>query len=213
MMNQQERDVLAKKLNFLLKIYEKQNLSANYITQYMDALDQFYNRKLNEYLFALDEYSKNKFNKTFPTPIQLRPYLDVEPESISIANDLSRVIKSLTGKRGYNWNQGRYFDGELSIYEGKDQNFWTFKEAVMSEVGILGWEVIKKYGGWAYVCQDANENQNFIPQMREFIKSTIEFQKNDISIENIQITSNNEKLKLEEKRNEIKKYIQMKEIY
>lgn len=211
MMNQQERDVLAKKINFFLKLYGKVDFTTNMISSYMDTLDSFFNKSLNDYLYALDEYSKNKFNKTFPTPIQLRPYLDLELDDLSIANELAQKIKKLVSKKGYDWSSGRFYDHDQKIYEGKDANFWTFKEAVESECGPIGYEVIKKYGGWSLVCNDANENNNFIPQLRELIKSTLEFSKKNHKIENLELTSNQQK-KISYQQFELNNYLKIKTI-
>ncbi len=211
MMNQQERDILAKKINFYLKLYGKTDFTINSISQYIDVLESFYNKNLNDYLFALDQYSKNKLNKFFPNPIQLRPYLEQELDEATISNELARTIKNLVNKKGYNWSSGRYYDTDLYIYEGKNENFWTFREAVISEIGPLGWDVIKNFGGWSTICNEANENQNFIPQLREFIKSTIEFKKNNKNLETLQIT-NFQQNELDYQQKQLGNYLKMKTI-
>jgi hypothetical protein len=109
-------------------------------------------------LDSLDRYFADRKNKIFPSVIALRDYLDPVLSNEARALEItSRLVQSIS-KFGY------------SNPEGAKQH-----------VGEIGWLAVRRWGGWAQICQqhgvtlDANQ---FFAQTRNMVLGFIEQEKN-----------------------------------
>ena len=171
----------------------------------------YYNRQINKQVIAmmLDDlldipagliinaynvYRKNPANKHFPMPAQIRSI--VYPETLlserDIANELVRKIENAVKKHGWNWESGIFSNGEF-YWNGSNSRYKSFKEAVCSEVGEVGWSAICARGGWQCVRNSANQMDEgtFVAQLRDQIESLIRIKKSGVDITQLVISSEN----------------------
>lgn len=182
MLNQKERDSLACIIAECAFFYGKHDLDREKIIIFINTLNKFY----SEYSFkslenAFNNYIHDTKNKFFPNPSQLREYLEKKIDSKLSATELARKLDKLILDYGLTWNDGYFHNKETKKFRGADRVFyWTFEEAVISEVGELGLEIINSRGGWKIFCRSGQETSNetsFQAQLRD----TCEFyQKNKL---------------------------------
>lgn len=150
MLSQSERDILADQIFKCARYFGKYDLSATQITQTIDILESFFNKNLNEYLSAYISIMNDKKIKSFPSPSQLREYLtpelDEDTKAVEIA---SRIVSAVT------------------------QFGWPNPDQAKAYIGDLGWEAVKRFGSWGFVCENLGVTLNvttFQAQIREISK-------------------------------------------
>lgn len=153
MLNQDERNILARQILELSVVYGNYEMSSDKVRIYISALDSFYNLSLEKYLNALVTYSKNSKNKSFPSPIGLGEYLNPEVSDDHQATaSASRAIEAVS-KFG-----------------------WCNSQQARDYIGELGWKAVQAFGGWQYVCENLGSElqlTTFNAQIRELSKSII----------------------------------------
>lgn len=134
---------------------------------------------LSEYDFdsvmsAFDKYMREtKFSKP-PTPGQIIEILSPKVSDRDLANDLARKIDRAITRKGWNWEQG-YWHEDGPYWEISGGVVRSFKEAVIDELGAIGWHVICSRGGWLNLRNSAAEMQEgqFIAQLRDQAQSSM----------------------------------------
>jgi len=153
MITQHERDILAKKIFECAFYFGKTDISRDQISKTIDLFESFFGKSLHEYLNAFDAYILDSKNKFYPTPAQLRPYLTQELDDDTKAVEVaSRVVAAVS-------NFGSHRGIEAKTY-----------------IGDLGWEAVRRFGGWNFICSNLGENismTTFQAQIREVSKAVI----------------------------------------
>lgn len=151
-MNQDERNILAKELINLALFYGKNDLTSLAVSQYLAVLDRFYNKSLQSYLSALDLYLNDGGNKYFPSPAQLKPYLEPKASSRDQALEIAQRCFGAIKKFGYN-----------KPNEAKDY------------IGEVGWRLIQNRGGWYFHCTEIMERDipNLTAQFRDTLQTYV----------------------------------------
>lgn len=157
-MKQHERDQLGLQLTEIAFVYGH-DLPREKAKQFIDLLQKYIPASFAQYQRALQCYFDDPKNKTFPSLAGLRVYIDPKASVESQANELSsRVVEAISR---FGWNNG----AEARAY-----------------LGDTGWELVKRSGGWAYVCENLGLSLNpgtFRAQARDLAKSLIEAQKTE----------------------------------
>jgi hypothetical protein len=117
---------------------------------------------------ACKKYIDNSANEFFPRPISkliaiIKTPVSLEDDSQEIA---SKIINAVSK---YGWNN--YEDAKTYI-------------------GERGFDVVKRFGGWQYVCQELGQNiqlTTFNAQIRELLKSKARIQ--NVKQDNVLIES------------------------
>jgi hypothetical protein len=134
-------------------------LAAYYRTKLDDAVLMMYAEDVSDLDFesvqsALSGYRKNPKNKFMPMPAQIREMiqpLSVDPDSAS--REIAARITAAIPKFG-----------------------WCNGQEAREYIGEVGWSVVQRQGGWAYVCEHHGMNidpTSFQAQVRELAKSTL----------------------------------------
>lgn len=154
-MNQEQRNILGKKITSSAAFYGKMDLTKEQISLQIDVMVEHFGRDgLEKILNAIDSYVFDSKNKTFFSPATLRPYLNPELSVDAKANEVANRIRSAIGKYGWpNPNEARAYIGEL------------------------GWKVVDRAGGWSYICENHGLDLNpltFFAQSRDSAKALLE---------------------------------------
>lgn len=153
---------------------------------------------------------KSKTGKP-PLVSHIREIVNPEIDSRFFAVELARKIDGAISKFGYNWAMGDIVNGE-KYYLGGGKYHWTFKEAVIAELGDLAWHSICMRGGWENVRNSANEMEEgmFIAQMRDQLQASYALKKQGVDVTKIEMITHdnrnetqaielNKKLQIEQK--------------
>jgi len=120
-------------------------------------------------------------------PAELREAINPLVDKKAFATELARKIDKAISRHGYNWDKG--FFGPNGIYWENDQGhiFTSFKEAVISEIGPVGWHVVCARGGWLNTRNSANEMEQgiFFAQMREQIAASLQLSEQGVDVAKI----------------------------
>jgi hypothetical protein len=103
---------------------------------------------------ALKQYSRTTKFRQLPTPMQIREMLSPQMNPDNEAREAAARIVQAVGKYGY-----------MSGLEAKQF------------VGALGWRVVERMGGWAFLCEnlgDGLQQGTFMAQARDLAKATLE---------------------------------------
>lgn len=209
MLNQNQRDTLAKRISSISGLYGK-DINRQQIIVYIETLEEFIPATFEQYVGALNSYALDTTHKFFPAPIELRRYIHPEPDNKLLAIEMARKIDKAVINHGNNWESG-FFNGRnptseaeyLYFWEayGKDgkKSFGSFKEAVIYEIGEVGWHAICSRGTWSSLCASANtmDEGTFIAQLRDQIMASYTLQKQGIDITKIKMLSAEQYLQLE----------------
>lgn len=143
----------------------------------------------NAVLDALNNWIKTSKLGRHPLPAEIREIVTQPLDKKSIAIELARKIDKAISRHGYNWEQG--FFGADGIYwdDDKGNKFYSFKEAVISELGEIGWHVICARGGWLTLRNSSNEMDEgmFIAQMRDQIQASIQLSEQGVDVAKIDL--------------------------
>lgn len=142
---------------------------------------------------AFDNYALSNKTGRPPTVAHIREIINPVVSERDLANELARKIDKCVAKHGWSWSEGQIIAGDdvletMTMYEGASGKLHdTFKEAVISEIGEVGWHVICSRGGWSNVRNSANEMPEgmFISQMRDQVESTLRLQKAGVDVAKI----------------------------
>ena len=175
-MDQFERDRLAGVIGDVATLYGK-SMTRPEISNYINAMVKFIPDSFENYMKAFDEYTKDIRNKYFPAPASLTPYLRKSQSSDGIANEVSSRIRSAISKFG-----------------------WPSPAAAREYIGELGWEVVKRSGGWQHLCENLGvtlQPLTFHAQARDLAKSLHESAALGVYDQPIQIENQNNNSRLD----------------
>lgn len=166
------------------------------LTMMLNAISDLPSDKI---LKVMNDWMNEAKNKSHPLPGDIRekifPVLDDRAVSIEAARKIDKCI----AKFGWTWEHGYFREGG-NYWEDLDGNRHdSFKEAVISSVGPIGWKVICDRGGWQNIRNSANEMEEgqFIAQLRDQVQSTLQLQRAGVDVSKIGLPSpNSPKLEL-----------------
>lgn len=144
---------------------------------------------------AYNKYRKEDRIMKFPMPSQIRDIVSPKIDSKELAIHITRKIDKAILKHGWNWEQG-YFGSDGIYWESNGKKFNSFKEALIEEIGDIGYHSICLRGGWSSVCQSSNEMDEgqYYSQMRELIQSSINLSKQGVDVTRINMPTKNNDL-------------------
>jgi hypothetical protein len=152
-MKQDQRDQLGIKLTQIAMMYGK-DFPKEQARIYIDSLVSFMPDTFENYMMALMKYLNDSKNKFFPTPMNLRQYLQPELSPDAMSNEVASRIRSAITKFG-----------------------WPNPKDAREYIGDLGWKVVERSGGWQYLCENHGVDLNvltFHAQARDLTRSLIE---------------------------------------
>lgn len=190
MWSQEQRNFLGSILVKTAKFYDK-DIGLDIAKIIVDDLQDL---PFESCMNALQIYRNDSKNKFWPKSSDIRAIVTPEPDSRDFATVLARKIDLAVKKYGWVWSEG-YFSAEhgQAYFVGGGKSFWSWKEAVIEELGIEGWNYIQSMGGWLQVRDSANEMNEgqYIAQTRDYIQSSYRLKKQGIEVEKIQIENKN----------------------
>ena len=129
----------------------------------------------NSCLEALHSYRRDPKNKFWPKAADIRSIVNPEIDPRDLAIQTAKKIDYAVAKHGGYWEQGIYTRSGAVVWEGGGQTHLSFKDAVIAEIGDIGWHYVCSRGSWANVRNAANEMEEgiFIAQTRDFLLSSI----------------------------------------
>lgn len=161
-----------KKLLLKLAAYYGHDLTAAQLEVYADQLSRHLSEvEVNQ---AMQAYIDDPANEFFPRPISKLIALVKAPVSqVDLSQQAAALIKQAVIDKQSAWTQGYYWgrhpdSGEHVFYfEGRNQNFWTWREAAENYLGSLGLAMVDHMGGWHKVCERFNESPDTVvwPQL------------------------------------------------
>lgn len=149
-------------------------LAAYYEKTLSDEQIQMYSAQLEEYLtdeecsIACKKYIDNSANEFFPRPIS--KLIAIIKKPISIEDDSLDLVTRITDS--------------VSKYG------WIGFNEAQAYIGPRGWEVVRRIGGWQYLCQELGVSiqlTTFQAQARETLKSLTRI--SEVKKDNLQIES------------------------
>lgn len=153
---------------------------------YAEQLEKYPPEQIAE---AMSHFRKQPSRRQMPMPADLISYFKPEPDSKEIAVDLVRRIDRAIIKHGWNWEDGYFYEDSNYWESSSGKAFLTFKEAVIDELGQIGWHVICARGGWKNVCTSSNEMEEgiYIAQMRDQIQASVSLSRQGIDVAKIEM--------------------------
>ena len=124
--------------------YYKISLTENQLAMYANDLETL---ELEELSHAVKKYRVNPDHKFFPLPAQLIAEVNPHMNPIDDARDVSNLIITAISKHGY-----------------------TNPEMAENYIGTLGWEIVRRFGGWKHICENTMNNDLGMlrAQLRDF---------------------------------------------
>lgn len=186
-MNQEQRTKIGRVWVSLAQLHGKE-LNPGVLKMILDSVSDL---DPDQVLNALNQWAKTSKMLRHPLPAEIRQMVCPELDENSIAIEIAHKIDYLVIKLGYAWEMG-IFNGDGMIYlNTKNQAFLNFKDAVISEIGEIGWAVVCKRGGWRAVAQSSNEMEEgtFKAQMREQVKAVMTMQKHGADLARLEMPS------------------------
>lgn len=179
-MNQEIRKKIAYELEAMSVYYSKQ-LNPNALSMMVSDLEDL---PVELVLMAIKKYRQNPKNRSFPLPAQIREIITPSSDDRSLSIELSRKIIKALGKHGWSWEHGYYLNGKAYFEDDRGNKFVNFKDAVISELGEIGWEIIESRGGWKNFTTMANEQEEgiYAAQLRDQIEAIIKNKKAGIDV-------------------------------
>lgn len=149
-MNQDERKQTALEIRGMAQYYAR-TIDPQVLGMMVDDLDDL---PLNEVLCAFRAYRRDPKNRTFPLPAQIRGLIRPVMTSEAGGRELALKIKQAISDFG-----------------------WSNPEQARNFIGPDGWEIVRGWGGWSYVCENlgtAIDVNSFYAQVRDRAKDVIE---------------------------------------
>lgn len=179
-MNQENRKRIAYELEAMSVYYSKQ-LNPQALSMMVSDLEDLPSDLV---LMAIKKYRQDPRNKTFPLPAQIREIIYPRTDDRAVAVELSRKLLKALNKHGWSWEHGYYHNGKPYFEDDRGNVFPSFREAVVSELGEVGWDIIESRGGWQNFSTMANEQEEGIyqAQLRDQIESVIKNKKAGLDV-------------------------------
>lgn len=142
---------------------------------------------------ALNDWCAKSKAGRHPFPAELRDMVKPAIDSKALAIDLARKIDKSICDHGATWSHGCWYGEQGPFFEarvnGKTELFGTFKEAVIAELGPIGWNVICTRGGVENVLSAIREMDEgtFIAQLRDQVQSTYQLAEQGVDVTRISL--------------------------
>lgn len=104
---------------------------------------------------ALDQYRKNPKNRVLPLPAMIREIIEPQVDPDSAAREIASRIVGAISKCG-----------------------WSNPTGAREYMGEIGWEIVRRFGGWQYICENHGlslQPAAFMAQARDLAKSQLQF--------------------------------------
>lgn len=185
-MTQQERNLVGELWINVALMYGKE-IQAPALKLFLNSVDDLQSVDI---LSALNKWIRVSKMGRHPFPSEIREMINPQLDSREVAMTLARMIDKAVTKFGYTWAWGEQVNGE-TYFKGGNEYHWTFKEAVIAELGPLGWHAICSKGGWQNLRDSANdmEEGTFIAQLRDQIQSSHNLAKSGADLTKIEMPS------------------------
>jgi hypothetical protein len=137
---------------------------------------------------ALEGWARTSKLGRHPLPADIRDVINPPVDDRAVAIVLARKIDKAVSKHGWAWDHG--IMGSNGIYfEGGGKVFSTWKEAVIEELGPIGWATISQKGGWLQTRNSANEmdEQGFIAQTRDQIQANMQLERQGVDLARLEM--------------------------
>lgn len=197
-MTQEQRNNLGQILGAMGVMFGRNDLTPPVLSMYLDDLEAA-GLSFDQAVLACTRYRRDKKNTRFPLPAQLIEVVRPQADPKVLAIDIARRIDKAVAKHGWNWEHG-FFHGyhpetkdpmfyfEAFTNEGR-KAFWTFKEAVIAELGEIAWHAICSRGGWQAVRESCNAMPEgmFIAQLRDQIEASVHLARSGVDVTRISL--------------------------
>lgn len=143
---------------------------------------------------AYIQWRKDPKNTRMPLPAQIRATINPDLDDRKLSIEISRQIENAISKHGWNWEDG-YFSPNGVYWESNNKIFFSFKEALLEELGPIGFAVITRMG-WLNLRNKANEMEpgTFHAQLRDTIDSTIYLERSGVNLAKLEFPKKNNEL-------------------
>lgn len=134
--------------------YYGRQLSENVLRMYAQDLADL---DPNEVVKAYERFRKNPANRTFPLPSQIRELVNPH-EFVAIESQARETAARIVGA--------------IKMFGHSNA------KSAEKYIGAVGWDAIRRRGGWADLCQNLGENLSettFQAQMRDLIESNLRY--------------------------------------
>lgn len=134
--------------------YYNKTLSHQLLSMYLEDLKGHDEAKLID---AYGKYRRDPRNKTFPLPAQILEILNPTVSDEAMAAEVAGRILYAVKEIGY-----------------------TKSVRAREYIGEIGWQVVKDFGGWTYICENLGTNiqpSAFMAQARGAAKAKLEIAK------------------------------------
>jgi hypothetical protein len=151
-----EKLIALKKLIIGLAAYYAHPLDDFVVGMYAEDLMDL---PIEDIVRAVREIRLDPKNTRFPMPAVIRAKAGAATSDVDVARDVSARIFKAIGRHGHNWSE-------------KDK---AWPSEPLAELGELGFEVVKRLGGWFRVCEFSCDVSAgvFLAQVRDLTESTI----------------------------------------
>ncbi len=188
-MTQLDRDNVAQAWLTIAQMYGKE-LAVPVLKVMVDAVEDM---PANDVLNFLGRWPKITKAERHPFPKEVRDGIKPPIDSKILAIELARKIDKSICDHGATWSHGCWYGEQGPFFEarvnGKTELFGTFKEAVIAELGPIGWNVICTRGGVENVLSAIREMDEgtFIAQLRDQVQSTYQLAEQGVDVTRISL--------------------------
>jgi len=178
-MTQQERNTMGEYWVGLAQMFGR-DLSKMSLKIMLDAIDDL---DFQDCMNALSKWAQTSKLGRPPLPADLRDMINPPVDDRAVAIVMARKIDKSVRDHGWAWDHG-IMGPDGVYYVGNGKPFATWKEAVLEELGPIGWATICQKGGWLQTRNSANdmEEVNFIAQTRDQIQSTMQLERQGVDL-------------------------------
>lgn len=132
--------------------YYGRTLSPQVLAMYVEDLEDF---PPADVIAAYKAWRRNPKNTQFPLPAQIRGIIQPEVDPDSAAREIASRIVGAISKCG-----------------------WSNPTGAREYMGEVGWEIVRRFGGWTYVCENHGVSLQpaaFMAQARDLARAQLQF--------------------------------------
>ena len=155
-MTQEERNEIGQVIGVMAVYYGRNDLTVPVISMYIDDFEGA-GLTMSEAIQGYKLYRQNPKNVFFPIPAKIIELMRPVVSDETLAREAAARIQEAIVRCGY-----------------------TNPEAAKNYIGEVGWNVVRRFGGWRYLCENHGLSINpltFQAQARDLAKSHLELWK------------------------------------
>lgn len=160
-MTTEEKIHVAKMLTLTYKIYGKEfDLDMGQLF-----VDDLADQKFDDIIRALSAFRTDKKNRLPPNVADILSLINPEIDDSAKAQNIAGLVLKAVSKFG-----------------------WAQPSEAKEMMGPVGWEIVQRYGGWQYVCENLGEDisvTTFTAQVRDAIKAQLQISSSGAQFENL----------------------------